>query len=65
MYLMPIYLVSLITYLTRHHDELSKVVADGNILRLVEKFLKAGVMKVARYRRLGLAHLKDVWSLRS
>ena len=26
-------------------EELSEVVADGNILRLVEKFLRAGVME--------------------
>ena len=30
--------------------ELSKVVADGNILRLVEKFLSAGVMEGGKYQ---------------
>jgi len=30
--------------------ELSDVVADGNILRLVEKFLKAGVMEGGKVR---------------
>ncbi len=30
--------------------ELSDVVADGNILRLVEKFLKAGVMEGGKIR---------------
>ena len=36
-----------------HHaimTELSKVVADGNILRLVEKFLSAGVMEGGKYQ---------------
>ena len=31
--------------------ELSNEVADGNILRLVEKFLKAGVMEGGKLRR--------------
>ena len=30
--------------------ELSDVVADGNILRLVEKFLRAGVMEGGKFR---------------
>ena len=31
--------------------ELADVVADGNILRLVEKFLRAGVMEGGRFQR--------------
>jgi group II intron reverse transcriptase/maturase len=31
--------------------ELSEVVADGNILRLVEKFLRAGVMEGGKFQR--------------
>ena len=34
--------------------ELADVVADGNILRLVEKFLRAGVMEDGRFQRTGV-----------